>query len=437
MTYHMWRLSEAGPDNLGLACTDDGLFLGGTPLIERHDGRFVVRDRDEIERLLRRGHRYIGEADRLVPGLVAVARALNAGDQCLARIAAVHLKLPDLPNQAARDAMEAEDSLIEYARDGGSIDWNPELHPRTGTPPNPGWFAPTDGNHNDDSAPLRVAENDDPTRRSDASSDAVDNWVHLPPGKYVNDELADFVEWIANARPEDEQAMRAEIKRYYYDVGDLHGGNALTAALSRALQPGVSLEDRKFIAEWVSRYAQYDPAVFGQDTDLIYSVLGFLSPWLLGRALPKLPAIPPEIEFETAQLALSAEQRAAIWKLTPTTRGKVIDKLLRRGDLHDLSRTIDDFVDNVAISNKSIDLNAATYQDLRILSNRVNKYLGELEAYSGTRWGGDIIEASDIAGKVLRLIIPIDSMTPLQREVIQAATKIARSKNLRLIVTEL
>ena len=435
MTYHMWRLSEAGPDNLGLACTDDGLFLGGTPLIERHDGRFVVRDRDEIERLLRRGHRYIGEADRLMPGLAAVARALNAGDRCLARIAAVHLRLPDLPNPAARDAMEAEDLLIKYARDGGSLDWNPALHPRTGTPPNPGWFAPT-GSESHDSPGVRVAENDDPTRRSDASSDAVENWVHLPPGKYVNDELADFVEWIANARPEDEQAIRAEIKRYYYDVGDLHGGNALTAALSRALQPGVSLEDRKFIAEWVSRYAQYDPAVFGQDTDLIYSVLGFLSPWLLGRALPKLPAIPPEIEFETAQLALSAEQRAAIWKLTPTTRGKVIDKLLRRGDLHDLSRTIDDFVDNVAISNKSIDLNAATYQRSPILSSRVNQYLEKLEKYAGTDWGGDKIRESQIAGRVLRLIIPKASMTAVQREVIEAATKIARSKGLRLVVTE-
>jgi hypothetical protein len=102
MTYHMWRLSEAAPDNLGLACTDEGLLLGGTSLIEQREGRFVVRDRDEIERLLRCGHRYIGEADRLMPGLAAVARALNAGDQCLAHIAAVHLKLPDLPNRAAR-----------------------------------------------------------------------------------------------------------------------------------------------------------------------------------------------------------------------------------------------------------------------------------------------------------------------------------------------
>ena len=41
-----------------------------------------------------------------------------------------------------------------------------------------------------------------------------------------------------------------------------------------------------------------------------------------------------------------------------------------------------------------------------------------------------------MASKVLRLIIPIGSMTPVQREAIKAATRIARSKNLRLIVTE-
>ncbi|MGO9397345.1 MAG: hypothetical protein ACLP19_05790 [Xanthobacteraceae bacterium] len=45
MIHQFWRLSEAGPDNLGLACTNDGLLLGQTPLIERRDGRFVVRDR--------------------------------------------------------------------------------------------------------------------------------------------------------------------------------------------------------------------------------------------------------------------------------------------------------------------------------------------------------------------------------------------------------
>jgi len=45
--HKMWRLSEAGPHNLGLACSGDGLLLGHTSLIEHRDGRFVVRTRDE------------------------------------------------------------------------------------------------------------------------------------------------------------------------------------------------------------------------------------------------------------------------------------------------------------------------------------------------------------------------------------------------------
>jgi hypothetical protein len=116
-------------------------------------------------------------------------------------------------------------------------------------------------------------------------------------------------------------------------------------------------------------------------------------------------------------------------------RGKVLDRIFRKGNLHDLSRTIDDLVDNVAISNKS-DLNAATYQDFRRLLSRVSQDLEKLEAYSGTDWGGDSIKATDIASRVLRLIIPTGSMTPVRREAIKAATRIARSKNLRLIVTE-
>lgn len=48
-----WRLSEGGEDNLGLAVADHGLRLGRTPLIERRDDRFAVRDRSELERLLK------------------------------------------------------------------------------------------------------------------------------------------------------------------------------------------------------------------------------------------------------------------------------------------------------------------------------------------------------------------------------------------------
>ena len=139
MIHQVWRLSEKSEDNLGLACTEQGLVLGRTPLVERRDGRFVVRERSEIECLLSRAYRAELPLQRLMTGLANVAAALNANDACLARIAAVHLRIPDLPNQTARNAMEAADILIK------SGDWNPALHPRTGTPPNPGWFAPTEG----------------------------------------------------------------------------------------------------------------------------------------------------------------------------------------------------------------------------------------------------------------------------------------------------
>jgi hypothetical protein len=433
----MWRLSEAGPRNLGLACTDDGLLLGHTSLIERHDGRVVVRTRDEIERLLKSA--YDGELplDRLMSGLARVASALNANDQCLARIAAVHLQIPDLASAAVRDALVAEDALIKYARDGGAgaANWNPALHPRTGTPLNPGWFAPTDGASHDPSR-VRLAGNDDPTRRADASPGSVDDRVHLPPAKRI-DELGDFLEWLANAKPEDEQAIRAEINRYWGSVGDVHTLGTLNHMLSQVLKPGTTRQDRQQILELIDNYSRYDPAEVAHFYDQLNDLLALVGTALLARPLPKPPAELPEIEFETsARLAFSAEQRAAIWKLGWGKRGRVLDRIFRQGNLHDLSRTVDDFVDDIAISNKSVDLNAATYQDFRRLLSRVSQDLEKLEAYAGTEWGGDLILESQIAGRALRLIIPKGSMTPIQREAIKAATRIARSKNIRLIVTE-
>jgi hypothetical protein len=137
----MWRLSEAGEDNLGLACTDEGLVLGRTPLIERRDHRFVVRDRDEIEALLTRAYRKNVAADRLMSGLATVAAALNANDPCLARIAAVHLRIPDLPDRSARDIMEVEDILIKCA----GTDLSEIRKASPDDPKHPGWPAGTPG----------------------------------------------------------------------------------------------------------------------------------------------------------------------------------------------------------------------------------------------------------------------------------------------------
>jgi len=142
MIHKVWRLSEdSGADNLGLVCTEDGLMLGATALIERRDGRFVVRERGEIEQLLRRAYGPNFAAGRLIPGLATVAAALNASDQGLARIAAVHLRLPDLPDRAARESVAALDVLIKYQRGlaGRIRKASPD------DPKHPGWPAGTPG----------------------------------------------------------------------------------------------------------------------------------------------------------------------------------------------------------------------------------------------------------------------------------------------------
>jgi hypothetical protein len=143
----MWRLSAGGENNLGLCCTEEGLFLGRTALIERRAGSYAVRPRSELKRLLDHAYRVEADVGRLTAGLAVVTSALAEGNLCLAQITAVRLRLPDLPDLLARAGLEAEDLVIGNARDDifARGDWDPAKHPRAGVPPNPGWFAPTGG----------------------------------------------------------------------------------------------------------------------------------------------------------------------------------------------------------------------------------------------------------------------------------------------------
>lgn len=344
-------------------------------------------------------------------GLATVARALSANDQCLARIAAVHLRIPDIPDRTARDAMEAADLLTKYARDeGGDSNWNPALHPRTGTPPNPGWFAPTgDGG---ESSPVRTAENDDSTRLSDASLGVSENRVVLPPGQ-GNDELRDLLEWIGNAQPEDKQAIRAEIKRQYYGKGDIAGGDAASAALDNVLGPGVEHKDRQKILDAIGPYSQSNED--DQATEF----------WI-GVALPFLAMLPP---------AAGAEAASAAWELGWAARGFYISEQ-RGANLPASFPVIDKWSDGVATSIKSIDLTATTYQDATRLTCRLNDYINKLVFFEGADFGIWEIEPSAISGRVLDLVVPKGSMTAAQRTVIEAAKLRARAFGVNLTVTD-
>src|SRR5712691_6637983 len=94
--HHLWRLSAVGDRNLGLCCTDEGLFLGRTPLIERRGGAYVARLQADLDRLLGRAYGGKAAAAAVMPGLATVAAALGRNNLALAQIAALHLRLPDL-----------------------------------------------------------------------------------------------------------------------------------------------------------------------------------------------------------------------------------------------------------------------------------------------------------------------------------------------------
>lgn len=82
-------------------------------------------------------------------------------------------------------------------------------------------------------------------------------YVVLPSDPDRVDELADFLEWIANAEPTDAPVIRNEIKRYYYDHGDTEGGDALHRALEEALL-ATDLVERARILDRFERYVQED-----------------------------------------------------------------------------------------------------------------------------------------------------------------------------------
>jgi hypothetical protein len=426
MIHHLWRLSDGGDNNLGLAFTSEGLVLGCTPLIERRNNRFVIRERGEIALLIGNAYKADIVVDRLMSGLAVVASALNTNDQCLARIAAVHLRVPDLADQTARNSLEATDALIK------SGDWDPALHPRTGTPPNPGWFAPT-GGEGSDPAPVRTAQNDDPNRRSDASPPPADNWVRLSAGPKRIDELADFAEWLANATPADEQTIRAEIKRYFFDAGDQGSAAMLNSALFTVLRPGITQQERQRILNSLDVYTRADPKEYAATRD-----------WTTGAAI-LAGTLPPGAAGEATSGGIASDSAAAAattnvsrsdaWNWGWGRRGIYFSEQLG-ANLPPNFPVIDRLIDGIATSIKSIDLNAATYQDGVRLAYRLNSYIGDMATYEGGASGLTKIFASDISGRQLSLAIPKGSITLIQRTIIDTATARARAFDVDLVVTE-
>jgi hypothetical protein len=96
---------------------------------------------------------------------------------------------------------------------------------------------------------------------------------------------------------------------------------------------------------------------------------------------------------------------------------------------------IDDFSDGVATSFKTIDLNAATYQDETRLGYRINNYVNDLSAFTGKEYTDWIVKGEDITTRVLNIVVPKGGMSAAQKEAIDAATEHAKSRGIILLTT--
>ena len=133
-----------------IECDADGLRVGGVALLARDaKGAWKRRDGGELNRGLSKLYGLPLDCERKGRALDAVAAALTNGELARAQIGALLLQLPDPPASAntqpdGLDKRRLARDLVACGLLKADADWD-DKHPRTGEPPNPGWFAPTSG----------------------------------------------------------------------------------------------------------------------------------------------------------------------------------------------------------------------------------------------------------------------------------------------------
>jgi hypothetical protein len=212
------------------------------------------------------------------------------------------------------------------------------------------------------------------------------------PAKRI-DELGDFLEWLANAKPEDEQTIRAEINRYWGSVGDIQAVSTLNYMLSQVLKPGTTRRERQQILELIDKYSRYDPAEVAQFYDQLFDSILLLFPGMPRRAggpKQKPTVLNPGVATSAAEQA--AADKAAWDTMNWDDRGRYFEDRAGR-TLHRNFPVIDKIPDGIATSIKSMDFRAATYQKTTPFTYRLKLYVGEASEFVGGELGKDVVQA--------------------------------------------
>jgi Domain of unknown function (DUF4329) len=152
----------------GLACDEDGVFLGDVPLAVPEIGEsgcrvYRTRFLDDISRLLSAGYGIPVDFTSRMPGLRQTARYMSEGKWVLAKIAAVQLRMPDLPD---------DESVIRLQKAAGLRRFNPNHYPANSG--RGGQFAPT-------------AQGDDGPKERDSDQGGASSEQDVTGRKFANE----------------------------------------------------------------------------------------------------------------------------------------------------------------------------------------------------------------------------------------------------------
>ncbi|GAB4557382.1 MAG: hypothetical protein Tsb0020_01470 [Haliangiales bacterium] len=124
----------------------------------------------------------------------------------------------------------------------------------------------------------------------------------------------------------------------------------------------------------------------------------------------------------------------SVWSLGWAERGRRIEQALG-GNLPSNYPVIDKFVrgTGVAISIKSLDLAAKSYQSSLRVYSRVKGVIDKLARFKGRTWANVDIDEADIVHRILTLAVP-NRGTAIQQRAIQRAAEYARKLGVELQV---
>ena len=382
----MWRLQPRGAANRGVAVDADGATLGpDCALVERTAAGYRTAGSDplrDMQRILRLDK---DDPDWLFKQSQRIADALDRGKIALAQMYGLRIPVRDLNGGHLKQLA----ALAPLAKAG----FNPD-EPRipAGEPGGGEWTTGGDANSAEvDATPAAILTY---SEEQPAPHLVGGRWP-APVGATVNPLLQ------PTQAEEDETARGGQL---FEDLP-----RQFRLDLYEALYARLKVIEPDNTALQILTGPDYEPTQ--SDIDELYAAL-----------------------VEAQERA--GEPPATAWELGWGARGVELERQRLAGErtLPSNAPTIDDFR-HVALSIKSIDLNAPWYRDPANLSRRLDRYVDQLQAFDRMDWGGVTIREEQITGKVLDIVVPKNSITRAQRDAIERSTERAARRGVHIITS--